>query len=129
MLLRLGHFACVLAFFAICGGHWAVLQTVAWAQMLRDYSEESGLVTAIQQTFSGERPCGMCVNITEGRQKEKQSPATVALAKKLEIWIAQTPALLRRPLAEPRHFPSDLNPNLPVRADEPPVPVPRFSLV
>lgn len=125
MLLRLGQFACVIAFFAICGGHWAMLQTVAWTQMLRDYSEESGIVAAIQQTFSGERPCSMCVNITDARQKESQSPAMLALAKKFEISLTQNPATPDPVVSQSPRFDHE-DRHFPARGFAPPVPVPRI---
>src|SRR5258708_6190788 len=45
-----------LAMFSIAGGHWAVLQTVAWAQMLRDYSKDATVTEAVAKTFSGDAP-------------------------------------------------------------------------
>jgi len=124
MLQRLGHLACVIAFFAICGGHWAVLQTVAWAQMLRDYSQESGLAAAIQQTFSGERPCSMCVNIAQGQQKESQSPAFVSLAKKLEGVPAAVPVRIPRPIGREFRYWDGGDRHYTSWVAAPPVPVP-----
>ena len=68
---------CLLASFAalvvIGGGHWAALQTVAWAQMIVDYTRDSGsLRQGVAQTFDGEHPCELCRQISAGIQKEKR---------------------------------------------------------
>jgi hypothetical protein len=74
---------------SLTGGHWVVLQTVAWAQMLRDYSRSATIAEAIERTFSGGYPCTMCIKISEGQQKEEKAPATVKLAKKREVFSSQ----------------------------------------
>lgn len=113
-----------LAMFSIAGGHWAVLQTVAWAQMIRDYSQEGGLVSGVAQTFSGERPCGMCKNIEKSRQKEEKAPASIKVDKKAEVFVASVTSQLRPPLAHEFSYPtSDIDSTS--RALAPPVPVPR----
>jgi hypothetical protein len=82
-LLRVaGMLLICLTLFALAGGHWAVLQTIAWAQMLRDYSKNVTIAEAIVRTFSGGSPCGMCTKITTERQKEEKAPAIVKLEKK-----------------------------------------------
>lgn len=54
------------------GGHWMVLQTIAWGKMLVDYSKNASLATAISDTFDGEHPCPMCKKIATGKQQEKR---------------------------------------------------------
>ena len=83
------------AFFSLAGGHWLVLQTVAWAQMLRDYSKSAPIAEAIERTFSGGYPCTMCIKITEEQQKEEKAPATVKLDKKAELFLLSARDLLR----------------------------------
>ena len=49
-----------------CGlllGPMSLLQLGAWSWMLFAYSHEAGLSTAIEDTFSGERPCRLCTMI------------------------------------------------------------------
>ena len=58
-------------FFA-AGGHWAVLQTIAWSRMVIDYSKTTSLVTALSDTFDGDHPCPMCKKIAKGKQAEKR---------------------------------------------------------
>jgi len=112
------------AFFALAGGHWAVLQAVAWAQMLRDYSKSAPIAEAIAKTFSGDYPCGMCTKITEERQKEERAPAAVNFDQKAEVFLVLAPDILKKP--ESKDF-SYLNSGeiAPVeRSEAPPVPVP-----
>ena len=71
--LRLLAFSASLAALTVIGGgHWAVLQTVAWAQMIVDYTHDSGsLRQAVVQTFDGAHPCELCRQISAGIEKEK----------------------------------------------------------
>jgi hypothetical protein len=56
------------------GGHWGVLQAVAWMKMLVEYSQAEGIRTGFSKTFDGEHPCEMCKSISKGRESEKQTP-------------------------------------------------------
>ena len=80
MLRRTGWLCVALAMFAIAGGPWAVLQAVAWGEMLRDYCQRSGSFTvAIAQTFDGQHPCDLCrqIQVAKGQQEKegRQTPA------------------------------------------------------
>lgn len=70
--------------FHLTGGHWAALQLVAWAGMLRDYTAEKGLVTGISETFDGDHPCPLCTQIWEGKQEEDERQRDAPLSQKLE---------------------------------------------
>lgn len=48
------------------------MQVVAWAQMLRDYSAQKGVLAGVMETFDGEHPCKMCVKIAEAKQEEER---------------------------------------------------------
>ena len=83
VLRKLGFLLATLALFSIAGGHWAVLQTVAWAEMLHDYTQKTGSVAvAVEQTFDGAHPCELCLQIETAKQQEarksddKQKPAS-----------------------------------------------------
>jgi hypothetical protein len=76
VIRRLGRFMACVAVFAMLGGHWAVLQSVAWSRMIVDYSAEFGLRDGISMTFSGEHPCAMCCAIEEARA-QTDTPAMV----------------------------------------------------
>lgn len=71
-----------LAMFAVAGGHWAVLQSVAWGQMLVNYSQEVGFLAGAKKTFSGEAPCSMCKSIAEAKKQEEKVPTTIKVDKK-----------------------------------------------
>jgi len=82
MTCRLGVLLCVIAGFQLVGGHWAVLQTAAWAGMIIDYSKSEGVEAGITETFDGKHPCKLCLSIAESKQKEDKHKGTnVGLAK------------------------------------------------
>jgi hypothetical protein len=60
--------ATIAVILGMTGGHWLILQSVAWTKMIADYSRSSSLGTALAFTFDGQHPCEMCKLI----QKEKQ---------------------------------------------------------
>jgi hypothetical protein len=56
----------------LCGGHWGVMQVIAWSKMIVDYSAQDGLIEGARKTFDGEHPCCMCKAIAEGKKQESQ---------------------------------------------------------
>jgi len=77
----------------LAGGHWGLLQVVAWAEMLRSYTQEKGIVQGMKETFDGEHPCPMCCRLAEAREKEeKQAPAPpLKDSEKLIKWFSTCP--------------------------------------
>ena len=70
---------CLLAALHLGVGHLGVMQAVAWAKMLRDYSAEKGIAQAVRETFDGEHPCAMCCKIAQQKQdEERKEPALPA---------------------------------------------------
>lgn len=67
------------------GGHWGVLQGIAWAKMLVEYSQADGLRDGIVKTFDGEHPCEMCASISKGRESEKRDPLAPARAEGFKL--------------------------------------------
>lgn len=65
----------------ILGGHWAVLQSVAWVKMFVEYAQEDSLHVALVKTFDGEHPCSICHTVSDGRKKEEKKEATIAVPK------------------------------------------------
>jgi hypothetical protein len=119
-----------LAMFSIAGGHWALLQTVAWAQMLGgEYSRGAALTTAVEKTFSGNHPCALCLKVQEGRANEDKAPAKIAWTKKAESFIspvyAQAPSRLVRDFS----YPLESDVQFGSRQDAPPRPVPRSAVI
>jgi hypothetical protein len=85
VLLRLGQLLACIALFSIAGGHYAVLQTVAWTGMLVDYSRSAGLVEGVKQTFDGDHPCKMCLSIEETKREEQKQQLPLVSAKPLDL--------------------------------------------
>ena len=66
----------------VTGGHWLVLQTVAWSQMIVKYSRTAPIKQAIRQTFDGAHPCELCHGIEKARQSEKKQDAQQVVLKR-----------------------------------------------
>jgi hypothetical protein len=52
------------------GGHWGLLQTIAWSNMLLDYSENLTWTSALSRTIDPDTICRICEFIQEGRNQE-----------------------------------------------------------
>jgi hypothetical protein len=115
----------LVAFIFSSGGEWAVLQCVAWGNMIREYSAMVPLSQAVQMTFSGEYPCALCKVIAEKKQSENVKMVSFAKHEKL----ISTPAFSYRPrmaiLAPPFYF--ERESFLLTRSDVPPTPPPRVA--
>jgi len=125
VLRAIGFPLMAVAMLSILGGHWAILQAVAWSQMLRDYSRDASLGVAVEKTFSGKYPCSLCKRVAEERQREEQKTPLVKLEKK-SVEIAPEPVLVivQPPAGEFRYPPvARMIPS--ERFDAPPRPVPR----
>jgi hypothetical protein len=92
VFVRLGHILLILALLGATGGHWAVLQTIAWADMLAKNLQTESVGTALTKTFDGQHPCKMCKQISAGKQAEKQSELPLQI-KKLEF-VSERPAFV-----------------------------------
>jgi hypothetical protein len=82
-----GFAASCLAIFVMLGGHWAVLQSVAWMRMASVLLRQDRLGTTLVKTFDGKHPCALCLKIREGRQQESQQQKPPCLA------VEKSPAL------------------------------------
>lgn len=120
-----GYAAILLAFFGIAGGHWAVVQGIAWAGMIRSYSEESGsLVAGVKKALSGEAPCHLCERIAQAKQSEKQSVNFLQAEKKIELTLAPLPLGLKTLIPRATEYPDGNDTDWTSRLVEPPTPVP-----
>ena len=88
-LLHFSRWLVVGTLFLAIGGHWALLQTVAWASMIVDYSRTAALTVAVEKTFDGQHPCAICNVIQKGQQSEKKHEA-VQLVKKVDLFAQRT---------------------------------------
>jgi hypothetical protein len=123
---RLTHWIILGAFVFSCGGQWAAFQVVAWANMIREYSQMVPLTQAVEITFSGQYPCEICKAIAERKSTEQQKELMPAkYDKQYLIPLAATapaqPVVAEVSYAEPRFTFSS-------RGDSPPTPPPRDAL-
>jgi hypothetical protein len=107
MFAKLSRGIVVLALCCSIGGHWLVLQSVAWATMLVDYSQHCSIKQAIVQTFDGAHPCDMCKQISKSKASEKNRDNVQAPAKPDLICVAKKIALL--PRFVPFNYPGLIN--------------------
>jgi len=124
MLRATGYPLLFLAMFSIAGGHWAVLQSVAWTGMLIEYSQNGSIGSAVLKTFGGKAPCQMCRTIEDGRQKESKLPATVKADQKIDKFLERS--VREVPLPPEAHFsyPPVVDETASARPASPPPPVP-----
>ena len=85
---RLTLLVVLVAFTFSCGGQWVVLQGIAWANMIREYSEMVPLAKAVEMTFSGQYPCALCKAIAEKKQSEDVKAAGLLKHEKKIVSLA-----------------------------------------
>jgi len=112
------------ALFLSAGGHLALLQGVAWATMIRDYSHAGSMTAALEKTFDGKHPCPLCKRITAERSHEQKAPATVKAEKKAEVFLSSASTLIPLPVVRSYTYPPYPFLNVPEQLSAPPVPVP-----
>jgi hypothetical protein len=115
----------LVAFVFSCGGQWPVLQAVAWANMIREYSEMVPVTQAIAMTFSGQYPCELCKIVAEKRESDNAKVATLfqhekkLLSSGLRVTVP-LPTVFSPDFVIPAQF-------LQTWAGVPPTPPPRFA--
>jgi hypothetical protein len=106
------------------GGHWAILQSVAWLGMVVTYSQDAPFVVALEKTFDGEHPCSLCKAVASGKKTEKRQAAKKSETK-LDLFRFAPECFLGFPLEALRV------PEIPVFptsfAEAPPLPPPRCA--
>lgn len=129
VLRKLGLLFAALALFSVAGGHWAVLQTVAWAGMLHDYTQRTGSVAmAVEQSFDGHHPCKLCREIASAKAREHKEIPDAPKTKddaKAKALVAES---LLRPFVRTVagiYFPTVGSDSMASRTDQPPTPPPR----
>ena len=125
MFKPIGHVLLIVALLFATGGHWALLQTVAWTNMLATNLRTDSLEAAVTKTFDGQHPCKLCQVIAAGKKSEKRAEFPT-VAKQLEFTLRSEPFVFAPPTqfcfrAEPRTW-SDST------GRTPPVPPPRCIL-
>jgi hypothetical protein len=121
---RLTKWLAVLALVASVGGHWALLQGLAWTTMLARFSQSMPLMQAVTFTFDGKHACTLCDWVATGKKADQDNQEKL-LVKKLDL-VQQVPSpfLFRQPVSSS----SKTVPGLTrVRTEQPPSPPPRFA--
>jgi hypothetical protein len=136
LAIALLRFSKIFLSFAAClyltGGPYGIMQCYAWLGMIVSYSQQDGLARGIEDTFSGERPCGMCVKIAAAKKAESSkdplAPGHVVERLKLsKEWQVPILGVLVFPSGEVVVHQGFVCPDgpAPCEVDAPPVPPPR----
>jgi hypothetical protein len=86
--LRASQYLLIGALLVSMGGHLALLQTIAWGNMLVDYSSKGSFSEAVDKTFDGEHPCHLCKVVKKSKSEEEKKP----LLKSEMKWEVAMPA-------------------------------------
>jgi hypothetical protein len=116
-----------LALFLVAGGHWAMLQGVAWVTMVHDFSRGGSLTQAVEKTFDGKHPCAMCKKIAKAKNSDasgENAPVTVKIDKKAEVFVKAPSSELPTPASRPFAYGPAPFVSIPELCFAPPVPVP-----
>jgi hypothetical protein len=114
----------IAALIVAIGGHWAILQSVAWMGMAVSFAQTAPLTDALRKTFDGQHPCKLCKAVREGQKSERNDSAL-----KVETKIDLLLTLRLAPIDPPAQYVSI--PSGPAsfhfRSQSPPTPPPRFA--
>jgi len=120
---RLGECFVVIALILSIGGHWTLLQSVAWMGMFAHNVRSCTLAEALDKTFDGQHPCALCKVVAAGKKSEQKQPLT-KLEVKIDFWLAPSSCLIVEPTAANLSWPPDSV--FSSRAEAPPTPPPRL---
>ena len=123
MPTRLLEWLAVLTLTFVLGGHWAILQSVAWMTMVAGYSQTDPLKNALVKTFDGKHPCPICKFVAKGKKSE-QKHETQKLLTKLDFILTPTRVTIYPPPPAPRQFSPAVFAES--RNETPPTPPPRY---
>jgi hypothetical protein len=118
-----GSLLAALALFVVAGGHWVVLQSVAWAGMLMSYSRTAPMSVAVAETFDGAHPCPLCKAVTAGRKSERRAPPMVKTMAKVFALVAAV-AAVAAPRAKAFEYGRPEEADYPARFAGPEAPIP-----
>jgi hypothetical protein len=125
VILTIARAAAALALCVSIGGHWAALQSIAWATMIVEYSQSAPLSKAVAETFDGNHPCDLCKHINRAQHSEKKPETRSTTLKQDLLCVKRTVVLF--PSSADLSFPTE---QIRASADtlSPPVPPPRSDL-
>lgn len=81
---KVGQFVLAVSLALLIGGHWAILQSVAWIGMTLRQAQSVPLTEALIKTFDGQHPCQLCKFVKDGKKTERKNP-TINLLVKFEF--------------------------------------------
>lgn len=84
---------CLVAIFFSSGGHWAVLQSVAYARMVVEFAQKDSLGIAVKKAFAGRHFCSLCPKIRDGYNEQRKAPRTQTVDR-LPEFVGQSGGLL-----------------------------------
>lgn len=73
-LLRASRYLLIVTWLVSMGGHLAMLQAVAWSNMLVDFTAKGSFSEAVNKTFDGQHPCAMCKAVKKSKSEENKKP-------------------------------------------------------
>ena len=124
MLKRLSKLAVVVSLVCVVGGHWALLQSVAWIGMAVKFSQKEPVAVALKKTFDGEHPCPLCKVVAEGKKSEQKREVQKPITK-LEF-VSSLKFSLPTPLEQPLDLMA-FRDTTASRSQAPPSPPPRAA--
>jgi hypothetical protein len=124
MLRQLSKWLVVGALVLATGGHWALLQSVAWVGMAIHFAHTDGFSVALQKTFDGKHPCKMCKVVEAGRKAAPEQELQ-KLEVKMDFFCVERSSFLVPAMNFPMVSPSP-EMMLP-RTEAPPLPPPRLA--
>ena len=92
--LRAGQYFLIATLLVSTGGHLALLQTIAWGNLLVEFSSMGSFSEAVDKTFDGEHPCHLCKVVKKSKSEEDKKP----LLKSEMKWEVALPAAVKVPL-------------------------------
>jgi hypothetical protein len=81
MFVRGGRCVVAVALCLSIGGHWIGLESIAWATMVVNYSQQCSIAEALERTFDGDHPCDLCKKISQSKNNEKKHDTQRGTAK------------------------------------------------
>ena len=114
----------VVALVILTGGHWVLLQSLAWVGMTVSYAQSNSFEVALKKTFDGHHPCCLCKFVRNGRASEHKQDLQTLQVKFDFDRIAETAGLF--PPRPVRHFILRAE-RANARAAVPPLPPPRAA--
>ena len=106
------------------GGHWALLQSVAWVRMTMSFSQFAPLDKALKMTFGGEHPCTLCKIVKAGQNAERETQRR-SFDKKMDWFFPERFVVIHQPM-ERLPAPAAAEPGS-SRKEAPPRPPPRVA--